>query len=98
MCPAGRKVPPLEHEFLKDQRSLRVMIIGGRDAIESKKLKKRSKRKEKSLQSELNRSIQVTKIPVLRHESSVIENDSVSPSSSDDNTELYLIFISINIK
>ena len=60
------------------------MIIGGRDALESKKLKKRSKRMEKSLQSELNRSLQPTKTPALRHEGNVIESDSMSESSSDE--------------
>lgn len=28
-CTAPRKVPQIEHEFLKDQKNMRVMIIGG---------------------------------------------------------------------
>ena len=53
---ARNKVPPLEHWFLNDQRSLRVMIIAGRDTLESTKLKKRIKRKEKPSQLEINRN------------------------------------------
>lgn len=84
LCLAARKVPRLEHEFLNDQRSTRAMIIGGCDALESKKLKKRRTRQEKSLQSEQNRSLRLTKTKVLKHTESIIENHSLSHSSSDE--------------
>uniref|UniRef100_A0A6P7F9D5 Uncharacterized protein LOC114326077 n=1 Tax=Diabrotica virgifera virgifera TaxID=50390 RepID=A0A6P7F9D5_DIAVI len=57
LCPAPRKVPKLEHAFLTDQRNLRMMIIGGIDQAETKKIEKRNKRKEKSLQSKLSRNV-----------------------------------------
>ncbi|GBL83692.1 hypothetical protein AVEN_251942-1, partial [Araneus ventricosus] len=89
---APRKVPPLENEFLNDQRILRAVIIRGRDALESEKLMKRSKRKERSLHSDLNRSLQPTKTPSLRHEGNVIESDSMSQNSSDESVYCRKIF------
>lgn len=92
LCPPPRKVPQLEHEFLNDQRNLRVMIIGGIDAVERNKLEKRNKRNEKSLQSELNRSLQPTKTPAVRHEGIVSDTD--SDSMQQDSSVLAIKIIS----
>lgn len=60
------------------------MTIGGRDAVQSKKLKKHIERNEKrSMQFELIRSLQ-TKTQVLSHEGNSSENESESQSSSDE--------------
>lgn len=56
---------------------------------EKKKLEKYSKRKEKSLLSELNTSLQPTKSFALRHEGTVSENDTDS-MQQDSNDESVL--------
>lgn len=89
LCPAFRKVPKLEHAFLKDQKSLRMMIMGSIDAVETKKIEKRIKRKEKSMLSELNRSFKLSRpnIPELNRESilsSDSDDNSIQPDSSDE--------------
>ena len=43
-CPKGQKVPKEEQEFMKDQRTIRMMIIAGTDRITSTTLKKRKER------------------------------------------------------
>lgn len=60
-CPAAKKVPPIEREFLNDQRSIRIMTIGGCDKKQTKKLEKKIERKLKSFQSVINVSHQQTK-------------------------------------
>ncbi|CAG9837729.1 unnamed protein product [Diabrotica balteata] len=81
LCPAPRKVPKLEHAFLTDQRNLRMMIIRGIDQAETKNVKKRNKRKEKSLQSKLSSNVELTTPPDL------INVDILSSNSDDESME-----------
>ncbi|KAJ2945333.1 hypothetical protein O0L34_g9424 [Tuta absoluta] len=47
ICPKDSKVPPIEQQFLLDQRSERKMIIASLDKIETKKSLLRDERKQK---------------------------------------------------
>lgn len=48
-CDKSRKVPPAEQAFLHDQRTLRLMAIGGVDKLASKKIAMKLLRKAKAL-------------------------------------------------
>ena len=61
------------------------MTIEDHDTLKSKKLKKHSKRKKKSIQFEIKRNHKPTKTPILRNEAEIIESDSLIGSSSNEN-------------
>lgn len=44
-CPGERKIPKKEQDFLEDQRNERLMMIGGYDVLETRKIEKRNARK-----------------------------------------------------
>ena len=50
-CDKNRTVPPVELTFLHDQRTLRLMAIGGVDKLASKKMALKLLRKAKELRT-----------------------------------------------
>lgn len=83
-CPAAKKVPLIERAFLSDQRSQRLMIIGGCDKRERvKKMGKRIERKSK-----INASLQKIEKVGLTSESPHIaiehDLDSLTQTSNEE--------------
>ena len=73
-CPKENKVPNEERAFLEDQRTFRLMMIGGTDKMTSAKLKKRFQRKQlanASVRKQLDFTSQV-------QDKSTIESDNES--------------------
>lgn len=48
-CKKDQKVPPQEHDFLSDQRSLRKMCIGNVDRLTTADLEKRIERQQQTM-------------------------------------------------
>jgi hypothetical protein len=78
-CDGAQRVPPVEREFLTDQRSERKMMIGGVDAILTKKKVKLTKRKKNAEQFKKR-----SKLDMLSDTSAhVIDDESSDPTDVD---------------
>ena len=99
-CPAEKKVPAKEREFLDDQRTRRLMGIGGLDQAVTKKLRKRETRQVQDLatQSKLDNArgesprLKVRRVAALTEadaESDTLSS-AASPSSSDFEVSEYM--------
>lgn len=82
-CPKDKKVPKQEQAFLIDQRTCRSMIIGGIDAIVTKKLQNTLKRKhERENRQNVSSNTSTSSLAVLN------VSTSSATSSTSDKTEL----------
>jgi hypothetical protein len=92
-CPMVLKVPAIEHDFLTDQRTIRVGRIAGIDKKESARAERRLKRKSVSLSKE-ETAVKCARVVEASDNESDNETDNnsdtktYSPSVSDVDTEV----------
>lgn len=84
-CQNCHKVPKIEREFLKDQRTERKMVMGGIDQVKTRELRKKEERKQKTQQREAMENVSYELLPGASCSQSLNESN-ISLSSNESST------------